>query len=136
MASEKPLPELGELNTPFWHAARAGTLAMQECGDCHHIRYPISHVCPKCLSETYGWTALSGRGTVFSSIVFHQVYHPAYKGEVPYNVSIVQLDEGPRMVSNVVGVPPSEVAVGQRVAVVFDPVNDEIAIPRFRPADD
>jgi uncharacterized OB-fold protein len=86
----------------------------------------------RCLSEDFEWTKLSGKGTVFSFVTFHQVYHPAYKGDVPYNVSIIQLDEGPRMISNVVGVPPSDVAVGQKVEVLFDHVSDECTIPRFR----
>jgi uncharacterized OB-fold protein len=68
---------------------------------------------------------------VYSSIVFHQVYHPEFAANVPYNVSLVQLDEGPRMISNVVGVPPSEVRVGDPVQVSFDQVTDEVAIPRF-----
>ncbi len=133
-ATPKPLPALDDSNRPFWQAAKAGTLQMQRCGDCGHIRYPIAHVCPACLSEAFDWQPLSGRGTVFSTIVFHQVYHAAFAGDVPYNVSLIQLDEGPRMFSNVVGVPPSAVKVGDVVQVVFDPVSDDISMPRFRPA--
>jgi uncharacterized OB-fold protein len=96
------------------------------------VRYPIAAYCPRCLSEEAIWTPMSGRGVVFSSIVFHQVYHPAFKNDVPYNVSLIQLDEGPRMFSNVVGVPPQSVKVGARVEVLFDPVTEELAIPRFR----
>ena len=128
----KPLPVLDALNAPFWKAARSGALAMQQCSDCGHIRYPLSHVCPECLSERFEWKPLSGRGTVYSSIVFHQVYDKAFAGDVPYNVSLIQLEEGPRMMSNVVGVPPAEVKVGDAVEVVFEDVTAEIAIPRFR----
>lgn len=127
----KPLPTPDDSNRPFWTAAREGKLVLQTCGDCGHIRYPINHVCPACLSEVFEWRPLSGRGTVYSSIVFHQVYHPEFAADVPYNVSLVQLEEGPRMFSNVLGVPPSEVKVGDRVQVTFDQVTDEIAIPRF-----
>lgn len=132
MAVEKPMPELNELNTPFWEAANKGQLKMQKCGGCGHIRYPISHLCPECLSEEYDWQQLSGRGTVFSSVVFHQVYHAAFKEEVPYNVSLIQLEEGPRMFSNVVGISPSAVTVGQSVEVTFHPASDVISIPKFR----
>lgn len=132
-APAKALPVLDDANRPFWAAALAGELRMQRCGDCGHIRYPISHVCPKCLSGNFDWHRLSGRGTVHSTIVFHQVYNAAWAGDVPYNVSLIQLEEGPRMFSNVVGVPPSSVKVGDAVEVVFDPVSEEVAMPRFRP---
>lgn len=131
-AVAKPLPTLDDANRPFWQACKDGVLKMQRCGACDHIRYPINHVCPKCLSEKFDWQPLSGRGTVFSTIVFHQVYHAAFAADVPYNVSLIQLDEGPRMFSNVVGIAPSDVKVGDKVEVFFDPVNDEIAMPRFR----
>jgi uncharacterized OB-fold protein len=130
--AQKPLPVITDLNKEFWQSARKGELRLQTCRSCGHIRNPISEICPKCLSEDFEWTKLSGKGTVFSFVTFHQVYHPAYKGDVPYNVSIIQLDEGPRMISNVVGVPPSDVAVGQKVEVLFDHVSDECTIPRFR----
>ncbi|MDR0275830.1 MAG: OB-fold domain-containing protein [Burkholderiaceae bacterium] len=131
---EKPLPTLDESNQPFWAAAREGKLALQYCAACGKPRYPINHVCPHCLSDQFAWKAVSGCGTVYSSIVFHQVYHQAFAGDVPYNVSLIQLDEGPRMFSNVVGVAPSQVKVGDKVRVVFDPVTPEISIPRFQRA--
>jgi len=131
---DKPLPTLDESNKPFWHAAREGKLALQHCTACGKPRYPINHVCPHCLSDKFEWKAVSGRGTVYSSIVFHQVYHQAFAGDVPYNVSLIQLEEGPRMFSNVVGIPPSQVKVGDKVRVVFDPVTPEISIPRFQRA--
>lgn len=130
----KPLPTIEDGNRPFWQAARQGKLMLQQCGECGHIRYPINHVCPRCLSEQLDWVALSGRGTVYSSIVFHQVYHQAFALDVPYNVSLIQLEEGPRMFSNVVGIPPSDVKVGDAVTVTFDPVTPEVSIPRFKPA--
>lgn len=129
---DKPLPVLEELNAPFWQAAKRGELAMQRCDDCGHVRYPIAHVCPKCLSERYRWKTLSGRGTVYSSIVFHQVYNQAFAQDVPYNVSLIQLEEGPRMISNVVGIAPADVEVGDEVEAVFDAVTSEVSIPRFR----
>jgi uncharacterized OB-fold protein len=69
---------------------------------------------------------------VFSSIVFHQVYHAGFAKDVPYNVSLIQLEEGPRMISNVVGLPPDQVKVGDKVEVTFDAVTEEVTIPRFR----
>ncbi|MDO9075479.1 MAG: OB-fold domain-containing protein [Rubrivivax sp.] len=131
---DKPLPTLDDANRPFWTAARQQQLALQHCGDCGEPRYPINHVCPHCLSDRFEWKTISGRGTVHSSIVFHQIYNATFTGDVPYNVSLIQLDEGPRMISNVVGIAPSDVKVGDVVQVVFDPVTPEISIPRFQRA--
>lgn len=128
----KPLPQITDENRPFWEGARQYRLRMQHCDDCSHLRYPISQWCPKCLSESTTWIDLSGRGVVASTVVFHQVYSAAFADDVPYNVSLIQLDEGPRMFSNVVGVAPSEVRVGDVVQVTFDPVTAEISIPRFQ----
>jgi uncharacterized OB-fold protein len=128
----KPLPTLSKDNRPFWEGCKAGKLRMQQCGDCGHIRFPINSVCPKCLSGKFEWKDLSGRGTVFSYVVFHQVYNKAFAGDVPYNVAMVQLEEGPRMYSNVIGVPNDAVKVGDPLEVVFDAVTDEVTIPRFR----
>ena len=130
----KPVPTLDELNRPFWEACRKNELLLQKCSACGHVRYPIAAYCPECLDENAQWTPMSGRGIVFSSIVFHQVYHPGFKNDVPYNVSLIQLDEGPRLFSNVVGVPPGSVKVGDRVEVQFDAVTESLTIPRFRPS--
>jgi uncharacterized protein len=131
-AYAKPLPTLTDENRPFWEACRAGRLSLQKCGRCSHIRYPISGICPRCLSADFEWTGVSGRGTVFSYVVFHQAYHAGFKQDVPYNVALVQLEEGPRMYSNIVGTPNDQVRIGDAVEVVFDAVTAEVTIPRFR----
>ncbi len=131
----KPLPILDELNRPFWESTKAHRLALQHCSECGKFRYPINHLCPHCLSDKYEWTPISGRGSVYSSIVFHQVYNQEFADDVPYNVSLIQLDEGPRMLSNVIGIAPSEVKVGEKVEVVFDDVTAEVTIPRFKRID-
>jgi len=128
----KPLPTITDENREFWEGARRGKLRMQKCGDCGHIRFPISHVCPKCLSYNFEWADLSGRGEVFSYVVFHQLYNKAFEKDVPYNVALVQLEEGPRMYSNVIGVDNDAVKVGDKLEATFDQVTPEITIPRFR----
>lgn len=128
-----PLPVITEENQPFWDGTRAGRLLMQRCAACAHIRYPNSAVCPRCLDGAYDWTELSGRGEVFSFTIFHRAYHPAWADRVPYNVALIQLTEGPRMFSNVVGLVGSEpIRVGMAVRVVFEAVADsDIVIPQF-----
>lgn len=128
----KPLPLLKDENRPFWEACREHKLRMQQCDGCGHIRFPINHVCPRRLDMAVHWQALSGRGTVFAYVVLHQVYNQAFAQDVPYNVALVQLEEGPRMYSNVVGVAVDAVKVGDALEVGFDRVTDEVTIPRFR----
>jgi uncharacterized OB-fold protein len=128
----KPLPEITDENREFWEGAKRGRLRMQKCGACAHIRFPISHVCPRCLSAEFAWTDLSGRGEVFSYVVFHQVYNKAFEKDVPYNVALVQLEEGPRMYSNIVGVDNDAVKVGDKVEATVDAVTPEVTLPRFR----
>jgi uncharacterized protein len=137
----KTPPTVTEENRPFWDAARDGRLVMQQCTRCSHIRYPIQALCPNCLHDEYSWMQLSGLGSVFAVVIYHQAFNKAWAGDLPYNVAIIQLDEGPRMFSNVVGGPSSDVAVGDRVAVVFEPFTDDpsesestetLVVPRFR----
>lgn len=130
--TERPLPTIGEHNRVFWESLANHELRLQRCSGCGHLRHPVSETCPRCLSGRCEWEAVSGRGEVLATIVFHQVYHPAFADEVPYNVSLIGLDEGPRVISNVVGVDPHEVRVGDRVEAIFVAVSDDVTIHRFR----
>lgn len=132
-AIEKPLPRPSEDSAPFWEAAFKGELRMQRCGDCGHVRFPPSLLCARCLSERAEWVKLSGRGTVFSWIVVHQSQHPAFNPDVPYNVSIIELEEGPRLHTNIVGCPNDKIYIGMPVEVTFEKVNDDTALVKFRP---
>jgi uncharacterized OB-fold protein len=125
------LPAVDELSRPFWDGCADGELRLQRCDRCGELRYPIATICPVCLSTDATWERVSGRGRVFSFAVFHQVYNPAWADRVPYVVAIVQLDEGPRLISNVVQAPPEDVRVDAPVDVVFE-TEDGVAIPRFR----
>lgn len=127
------LPVVDDVNRPFWDGCRDGVLRLQRCGDCDRLRYPISTVCPHCTSRAIEWEAVSGSGTVYSFAVFRHAYNDAWRERVPYVVALVELAEGPTMISNVVGVAPEEVRVGQAVSVVFDAVTPEISVPQFVP---
>jgi hypothetical protein len=76
---------------------------------------------------------VSGKGSVHTFVIYHQVYHPAWKGDVPYNVAWIRLEEGPLLLSNVVGCKNEELFIEMPVEVVFDDVTDEVTLPRFRP---
>jgi len=124
---EKPLPAVTEDGAPYWEACRTGELRAQRCTACGHLRWPPSVLCPRCLAEGGEWIRLSGRGRIYSFIVV------AFFEDVPYNVVIVELEEGIRLHSNVVGCANAELRVGMPVEVVFDKVSDEVTLPRFRP---
>ena len=130
---DKPLPRPTEDSGPYWEAAHHGELRMQRCGDCGLVRFPPSLLCARCLSETVEWVRLSGRGTVFSWIVVHQSQHPAFNADTPYNVTIVELEEGPRLHTQLVGCTNDAIHIGMPVEVVFDQINDEVTLPKFRP---
>jgi uncharacterized OB-fold protein len=135
MSYDKPLPIINEDNTPYWGYAREHQLRMQKCANCGYIRFPVSIVCPRCHSLEMEWTKLSGRGKVYSYIIYHQAYHPAYKDDIPYVVAIIQLDEGPRMESNITDCRLEDLRVGMPVELYFDDVTEDVSLPKFRPAE-
>ena len=132
-AIEKPLPRPTEDSAPYWDAAQRGELRMQRCSDCGHIRFPPALLCPQCLSERSEWERLSGRGSVYSWIVIHQSQHPAFNADTPYNVAIVELEEGPRLHTNLVECKNEDIHIGMPVEVAFDKINDEVTLVKFRP---
>ena len=134
----RPIPEPTAVTRPFWEAAARGQLVVQRCVACSHLRFPPGPVCPECLEERAEWHPLSGRGRVLSHLVFHQGYGAPWNAELPYSVVMLELDEGPRMFSDIDDPDKKWVAadlVGRRVAVWFDCVSDGIAVPRFRVTD-
>jgi uncharacterized OB-fold protein len=133
MGYDKPLPAITDETRPFWDALGHGELRLQRCRGCGEWRYPIAAVCPRCLGAEHEWARSSGRGRVFSFVVFHQVYHEAFRADVPYNVALVQLEEGPFMFSNLVGIGTDAIRCDMPVHVCFDRVTDAVTLPRFRP---
>ena len=128
---QKPTPEINDENRAFWEGCRQGELRVQKCSNCGHIRH-LSPACPQCLKAEHEWVAASGRGTVYSWIVVHQRYNRAFEEDLPYNVTIVELDEGPRMVTSLVNVENQDIKAGTPVEVVFDRVTEEITLPKFK----
>ena len=133
MIDIKPLPGINADTKPFWDACRTHQLKIQRCRDCGAFRVAPSFLCPKCHSRNSEWTVSSGRGRVYSYVVYHKAFHPAFTGEVPYVVAIVELDEGPHLITNIIGCRPDEVRCDMPVEVVWDDRTEEVAIPLFRP---
>jgi uncharacterized OB-fold protein len=112
---------------------RERKLLMPRCDECKAYWFPPSALCPHCSSAKWSWTVTSGRGRVFSYVVYHRVYHPAFAEDVPYTVGVIELDEGPRMISNVIGIAPDKVVCDMKVEVEFQPITDTITLPKFKP---
>lgn len=133
MVYEKPLPHLHEDELPFWEGARRGELRLPRCRGCGEVWWPAGPVCPRCLSDQIEWFRASGRGRVAAWVVFHRAYFAGFAADVPYNVAWVELEEGPRVTSNIIEAAPEDLRVGLPVEVVFERVTDEVTLPKFRP---
>jgi uncharacterized protein len=117
---------------PFWDATREGRLVLPRCDDCEFVIWYPRRFCPACGSRNVSWFDAAGTGTVYTFTIVTKG-GGAFRDAGPYVVAFVELDEGPRLMTNIVDTPPESVTVGQRVAVVFAPTSDGTALPRFRP---
>lgn len=125
------LPIIHEIEKPFWEATKTGRLILQKCSDCGHVRYPIGPMCPQCQSTDSIWEEMSGEGVVHNYVVYHKGWTDYLKTKVPYAVVQVELVEGPRLTTNILGVPVSEVHIGMPVHVAFEEVTDAITLVQF-----
>ena len=134
MATEytKPLPEINDENRAFWEGCQRHELLLQQCTECGHMRH-TGPACPECWSTGAKWTPASGNGVVYSWIEVHQRYNRAFEDDLPYNVAIVELDEGPRLVANVTGAGSHDIQPAMAVEVVWDDITEEVTLPRFAP---
>lgn len=130
---EKPLPNVDDQNRPFWEAARQGELRLPRCNSCGHIRVQFERWCPKCASQEFTWDRLSGRGVVWSHVTFHRMYFKAFEDDLPYGVALVELEEGPRLITNLIGIESEQISIGMEVQAAFDAVTPEITLIKFRP---
>jgi len=127
----KPLPGIDPLTQPYWEHARAHRVASQKCNTCGDLHFPPSPVCPACLSSDQGWQVLSGRGTLLTWGRFHRAYWDSFRDDVPYDVCVVKLQEGPLIVSNFAGPAPEGLHMGMPLRAVFDDVTPEVSLVRF-----
>jgi len=129
----KPLPIINDDNRRYWEYCKQHELRMQKCTNCGYIRFPAGILCPRCHSMDARWVKLSGRGKIYSFVVYRMSYHPSYANDIPYNVAVIQLTEGPRMESNITGIKVEDLKVDMPVEVYFDDVTAEVSLPKFRP---
>jgi hypothetical protein len=132
MTEAKPwLPEPDDENRPFFEGARAGKLRLQRCGDCGGWMFPVRRRCQRCGSTKLGWADASGRGTLYAHGQLQREYHPRHAGRLPILLAQVDLDEGVRMSTNLVGCAPEQARAGTKVRVVFETSPAGEAVPVF-----
>jgi uncharacterized OB-fold protein len=131
--SERPLPAITPETRHFWEGAREGELRLQKCSACSHTYFPPRPFCPKCASRDVSVFRASGRAALYSYVIHHR---PAPGFTPPYAIAVVELEEGPRMMTNIVGSEqtPQALQLDMALEVVFQRINDEISLPMFRPA--
>ncbi len=127
-------PAINELNAPFWEGLVEGEVRLQKCAKCGAHQYPAESFCYECGAQDLSWTKVSGEGTVYSFIVVHQSYHTAFKAFLPYTVAIVQMDDGPRMLSAMLG-QEKPIKIGDRVRPCIRKVNNQRAFLTYKPVE-
>jgi uncharacterized protein len=129
---EKPLPYIHSETGDYWEGTRRHELLVRRCRSCgkHHF-YPRDF-CPSCFSYDIEWTQTKGRGIVYSFTICHRPA-PGFEKDVPYNLAIIELDEGVRMMSTIVDCAPDEIRIGMAVKVIFDDVTPQVTLPKFTP---
>jgi uncharacterized protein len=133
-AYQKPVPVFDEESRPFWEATKRHELYVQRCRDCGFVQYQPRAVCVGCLSANVQWVKSSGRGKIYTFTVTNQNPARGFRDTLPYVVAHVELEEGVKMLANVVDCKPEEVKIGMPVEAVFADVTPEVTLVNFRPA--
>jgi hypothetical protein len=135
MSDPLPLPIVNADSAPYWEGARHDRLMLQRCTACGASRFFPRYLCTGCGSERSEWVQASGRGTVHSFTIVHRAAFPAFQSRTPYVLALIDLEEGPRMMTNVLGPDALDVAIGDRVEAEFEPRGEGGAkVPQFRRA--
>ena len=129
----KPLPVADVDSDEFWNGCHRHELLLQRCEQCHSFHYPPAPICPQCFSMNLKWEKASGKGEVYTYTIVRRPLSPEWEKDVPYTVGVIQLNEGVRMVSNVIGCKPEDISIGMKVEVAFEDVTENISLPKFKP---
>lgn len=128
---KRPAPGVSDDNRFFWEGVKQGKLLIQRCKGCGDLHHPPGPVCPKCHSFEWDTVESSGKGEVYSFVVMHYPEVPPF--EYPNPVGLIELEEGVRIISQLIGVKPGDVKIGQKVQVEFVTFDGDLTLPQFRP---
>ena len=137
MELQRPLPTpMTPEAKPYWDGLKDEKLMLPKCEDCGKAFFYPRIACPHCHSRNVGWTQASGKGKLYSFEIAYRSLNPAFKIEPPYVLAMIELEEGPRMMSNLINVEatPEALKIDMPVEVVFEKQNDDVTIPLFQPA--
>ncbi len=129
----KPLPHPSPISAPYWAAAKRHKLALQRCAACERFVFYPRALCPHCGSAELVWGEASGRGQIYTFTVARRATMRPFEPDVPYVIAVVELEEGPRMTTNIVDCDPDAIRVGMPVVAAFEDVTPEITLVKFRP---
>jgi uncharacterized protein len=130
----KPLPHIDEESRPWWEAVQRHELYIQKCRDCGDLRFHPRALCTNCLSSNTEWVKCRGSGHIYTFTVTNQNQASGFRDSLPYVLAWVQLDEGVKLMTNIVDCPPEQVKIDMPVEAVFDDVTPEVTLVKFRPA--
>jgi uncharacterized OB-fold protein len=131
-AYEKPLPLLEGMAGEFYGFCKNQELRFQRCTECNTWRHVPRNMCAQCGSWNWEWAKSCGRGELLTWTVVTFPMQPSFAEEVPYAVTLIEMEEGPRVVSQIVDVEPQDLRMGMPVEVIFDAVTPEVTLPRFK----
>jgi uncharacterized OB-fold protein len=130
----RPVVPAANLDTkPFWDGCAEGKLLLQRCASCEAYRHPPSPICPHCLSDAHAWVAANGHGAVYTFVVVRETRGRGWDKMVPYVLAVVELEEGPRILTNLTSIAPEDVAIGMPVEVAFAELDGTTRLPLFQP---
>ncbi len=132
MESSLPLPVANADSLPYWNAARERRLLIRKCNACGALHFMPRHLCPACWSDQLEWVEAKGTGSVHSFTIIRRAPMAAFAPRAPYVLALIDLDEGPRMMANVLGEDALSVRIGDRVKVTFEERGEGAMIPQFQ----
>jgi uncharacterized protein len=132
--AQKPIPRPYQDSEPYWEAAKEKRLVLQQCRDCGKHQFYPRGVCSHCLGSALDWVESRGRGKVHTFTVCHRAPHPGFAGQLPFVIAVIELEEGVRMMTNIVGCDPKTIRIDMPVNVTFEEATPEITLPQFTPA--
>lgn len=132
----KPIPVPQPESDRYWEGTRRGEIWLRKCLDCDQAYFYPRDICPECFSRNTDWVHASGKGAVFTYAIVHRPPHAGFMADAPYITAIVELEEGVKIPTNLVGIDPEpeNVQIGMPVKAVFEKITDEITLPKFEPA--
>ena len=133
----KPVPRPQQESDFYWEKAKAHELWLRKCNSCDKAYFYPRDISPCCFSRDTSWVRASGKATLYTYGIVHRAPHPGFREDAPFVTALVELEEGPRMPTNIVGLgepTPEKLQIGMPLEVTFEEITDEISLPKFKPA--